>query len=138
MICTVIILIQESNDTDQVKNNLEELFFTPCLIHLIYQQKQRSNMTETNITQITPKPKEMFSAVFEKYDNASCLSKSKTHFSDVRSREGGVVTKYLVFDEEVSSTIAKELSLGEYIAFLADIEFKNVEFMNIFEVSGGA
>ena len=70
-------------------------------------------------------PRKMFSAVFEKYDNASCLSKSKTYFSDVRSREVGVVKKYLVFDEQISSTIPKELSLGEYVAFLADLEFKN-------------
>lgn len=93
-------------------------------------------MTEINITQIAPRPREMFSAVFEKYDNASELQKRKTHFSDVRSREGGVVTKYLVFDEEVSSTIPKELSLGDYVAFLANVEFKNVQFLNIFELSG--
>lgn len=78
----------------------------------------------------------MFSAVFEKYDNTSELHKRKTHFSDVRSREGGMVKKYLVFDEEVSKTIPKELSLGEYVAFLADIEFKNVQFLNIYELSG--
>ena len=60
--------------------------------------KNEVNMTELNITQIILRPREMFSAVFEKYDNASCLSKSKTYFSDVRSREGGVVKKYLVFD----------------------------------------
>ena len=35
--------------------------------------------------------REMFSAVFEKYDNTSEPHKRKTHFSDVRSREGGVV-----------------------------------------------
>ena len=81
-------------------------------------------------------PREMFSAVFEKYDTASCASKSKTHFSDVRSREGGVVKRHLIFDEEISSTIPKELSLGEYVAFLADIEFKNVRFLNILELSG--
>ena len=52
-------------------------------------------------------PREMFSAVFEKYDTASCASKSKTHFSDVRSREGGVVKRHLIFDEEISSTIPK-------------------------------
>ena len=80
--------------------------------------------------------REMFSAVFEKYDNTSCSSKRRTHFSDVRSREGGVVKKYLVFDEEVSKTIPKELSLGEYVAFLADIEFKNVQFLNILELGG--
>ena len=80
--------------------------------------------------------REMFSAVFEKYDNTSELHKRKTHFSDVRSREGEVVKKYLVFDEEVSKTIPKELSLGEYVAFLADIEFKNVQFLNVYELSG--
>ena len=64
------------------------------------------------------------------------IHKSKTYFSDVRSREGGVVKKYLVFDEQISSTIPKELSLGEYVAFLADIEFKNVQFLNIFELDG--
>ena len=47
-----------------------------------------------------------------------------------------MVKKYLVFDEEVSKTIPKELSLGEYVAFLADIEFKNVQFLNIYELSG--
>ena len=92
-------------------------------------------MTKISITQTALKPKEMFSAVFEKYDNASEIYKSKTHFSDVRSREGGVITKYLVFDEEVSSIIPKKLSFGEYVAFLADIEFKNVQFLNIFELS---
>jgi hypothetical protein len=64
------------------------------------------------------------------------LSKSKTYFSDVRSREGGVVKKHLVFDEQISSTIPKELSLGEYVAFLADLEFKNVQFLNVYELSG--
>lgn len=80
--------------------------------------------------------REMFSAVFEKYDNTSESDKRTTHFSDVRSRDGGVVKKYLVFDEQISSTIPKKLSLGEYVAFLADIEFKNVQFLNIFELGG--
>ena len=82
--------------------------------------------------------RELFSAIFEKYDNSSCptKTKNKTYFIDVRSREGGVVKKHLVFDEQISSTIPKELSLGEYVAFLADIEFKNVQFLNIFELGG--
>jgi len=84
---------------------------------------------------MTKEPKEMFSAVFEKYDNASEAHKRKTHFSDVRSREGGIVKKYIVFDEKVSSTIPKELSLGEFVAFLADVEFKNIQFLNVFELS---
>ena len=81
--------------------------------------------------------RELFSAIFEKYDNSSypTKTKTKTYFIDVRSREGGVVKKHLIiFDEQISSTIPKELSLGDYVAFLADIEFKNVQFLNILEL----
>ena len=80
--------------------------------------------------------RELFSAIFEKYDNSSFPTKTKTYFIDVRSREGGVVKKYLIFDELIFTTIPKELSLGDYVAFLADIEFKNVQFLNIFELGG--
>ena len=78
--------------------------------------------------------RELFSAIFEKYDNSSCPTKTKTYFIDVKSREGGVVKKYLIFDEKISSSISKELSLDEYVAFLADIEFKNVQFLNILKL----
>jgi len=78
--------------------------------------------------------RELFSAIFEKYDNSSCPTKIKTYFIDVRSREGGVVKKHLIFDEQISSIIPKKLNLGDYVAFLADIEFKNVQFLNIFEL----
>jgi hypothetical protein len=70
--------------------------------------------------------RELFSAIFEKYDNAFCPTKTKTYFIDVRSREGGVVKKHLVFDEQISSTIPKELSLGEYVAFLNILELGGV------------
>lgn len=95
-------------------------------------------MTEMSITQTELRPREMFSAIFEKYDDTSEPHKRKTHFRDVRSREGGVVKKYVIFDEEVSEKIQKELSLGEYVAFLADIEFKNVQFLNVYELSGAS
>ena len=51
--------------------------------------------------------RELFSAIFEKYDNSSCLTKTKNYFIDVRSREGGVVKKQLIFDEQISSNIPK-------------------------------
>jgi len=86
---------------------------------------------------MTKESREMFSAIFEKYDNASERDKRKTHFSDVRSREGGIVKKYVVFDEKISRKIPKELSLGEFVAFLADVEFKNVQFLSVYELSGG-
>jgi hypothetical protein len=79
---------------------------------------------------------ELFSAIFEKYDNSTFPTKTKTYFIDVRSREKDVVKKHLIFNEQISSTIPKELSLGDYVAFLTDIEFKNVQFLNIFELGG--
>ena len=87
-------------------------------------------MKETKETRL------LFSALFEKYDNSSCSTKTKTYFTDVRSREGGVVKNHLVFNEQISSTIPKKLILGDYVSFLADIEFKNVQFLNIFELGG--
>ena len=87
-------------------------------------------MKETKETRL------LFSAIFEKYDNSTCPTKTKTCFIDVRSREGGVVKKHLVFDDQISSTIPKKLILGDYVSFLVDIEFKNVQFLNIFELGG--
>ena len=72
--------------------------------------------------------KTLFTAVFERYEQSTGLFKRKTHFRDIRVREGGVVTKYLVFDEDVSSKIVGHLTFGEYVAFLANIDFKNIEF----------
>ena len=70
----------------------------------------------------------LFTAVFEKYEQGRELLKQKTHFRDVRLREGGLVAKKLVFNEETSGKITGHLTIGEYIAFLADVEFKNIEF----------
>ena len=70
----------------------------------------------------------LFTAVFERYEQGIELLKQKTHFRDVRLREGGLVAKKLVFNEETSGKITGHLTIGEYIAFLADVEFKNIEF----------
>lgn len=72
--------------------------------------------------------KSLFTAVFDRYEQSTGLFKKKTHFRDVRVREGGLVSRKLVFDEDVSSKIVGHLTFGEYVAFLADIEFKNIEF----------
>jgi hypothetical protein len=82
--------------------------------------------------------KEMFSALFERYDREAEFAKNSIQLFDVRSRKGGVIKDNLVFEEKEVAKMPKNLSHGDYVAFLADIEFKNVEFMNIFEVSGGA
>jgi hypothetical protein len=72
--------------------------------------------------------KSLFTAVFERYEYGKELLRKKTHFRDVRVREGGLVSRKLAFDEDVSSKIVGHLTFGEYIAFIADIEFKNIEF----------
>ena len=77
--------------------------------------------------------RQMFSAIFEKYEPSSAVG-NKAHFFDVRVREGGVIKKHLVFDDEVD--VPTDYSLGDYVAFLADVEFENVEFMNIFDAGG--
>jgi len=70
----------------------------------------------------------LFTTVFERYEQGKELLKQKSHFRDVRVREGGLVAKKIVFDEETSGKITRHLTIGEYIAFLADVEFKNIEF----------
>ena len=72
----------------------------------------------------------LFTTVFEKYEQGKELLKHKTHFRDVRVRDGGLVTRKLVFDEDTSSKIVGHLTIGEYIAFIADIEFKNINFQH--------
>lgn len=72
--------------------------------------------------------KKLFTAVFERYEYGKELLEKKTHFRDVRLRTGGLVADRLVFDEEDSGKIQGHLTLGEYVAFLADVEFKNIEF----------
>ena len=77
--------------------------------------------------------RQMFSAIFEKYEPSGAVG-NKAHFFDVRVREGGVIKKHLVFDKDIS--VPTNYGFGEYIAFLADVDFKNVEFMNIFDAGG--
>lgn len=90
---------------------------------------------ENNIK--TPKStdtRQMFTAVFSKYEYGDKPVGNRTVFSDIRSREGGIVKRHVVFDEEISGTIPKELSIGEYVSFLADVEFRNVQFVNVWDL----
>lgn len=72
--------------------------------------------------------KSLFTAVFERYEPSTESIKQKTHFREVRTRDGSIVSRKLVFNEDTSSKIVGHLTFGEYIAFIADIEFKNIEF----------
>ena len=85
---------------------------------------------------MTKEPREMFSAVFEKYDSETELAKNSFQLFDIRSRKGGVIKDNLVLEEKEVAKMPKNLSHGDYVVFLADLEFKNVQFLNVFELSG--
>ena len=70
-----------------------------------------------------------FTAVFERHEAGKTLFERLTHFRDVRSGESSnIVAKKVVFNAETSNKIIGHLTLGEYVTFLADVEFKNIEF----------
>lgn len=72
--------------------------------------------------------KTLFTAVFERYEYIKDSLDKKVYLRDVRLRDGSSIRKQLILDETHSKKIQGHLSLGEYIAFLADLEFKNIEF----------
>lgn len=76
--------------------------------------------------------KELYTAIFDHFTEDVETKNRRVYLKDVRHREGGLAKKKLIFTERVASkvigTLAPQLTSGEYIAFLADIEFKNVEF----------
>ena len=80
-------------------------------------------------------PREMFSAVFEKYDSETELAKNSIQLFDIRSRKGGVIKDNLVLEEKEVAKMPKNLSHGDYVAFLADLEFRNVQFLTVYELS---
>ena len=84
---------------------------------------------------MTKELREMFSAVFEKYDSETELAKNSIQLFDIRSRKGGVIKDNLVLEEKEVAKMPKNLSHGDYVAFLADLEFKNVQFLNVYELS---
>ena len=70
-----------------------------------------------------------FTAVFERHEAGKVLFEGLTHFRDVRSGESSnIIAKKVVFNAETSNKIIGHLTLGEYVTFLADVEFKNIEF----------
>lgn len=68
-----------------------------------------------------------FIAVFDSYEKGSLL-KRMVKVRDVRLSKGELVRDTLIFDEETADKIQGHLTIGEYIAFTAEVEFKNIEF----------
>lgn len=72
--------------------------------------------------------KTMFTAVFKRYEYTDNVLEQVSYFTDIRTRDGSLVKKFCVFDESTTGKIEGHLTLGEYVAFLADVEFKDIEF----------
>jgi hypothetical protein len=72
----------------------------------------------------------MFSAIFDRYErtNNNFDKNTKVHIRQLSTREGVLIAKNYVFDEEVTSIIPSYYRADDYIAFLADIKLVNVEF----------
>lgn len=79
--------------------------------------------------------RDLFTAIFIKYANEEDISNSKTHFKEVRTRFGGVVKEELTFNKDNSATMPMTQPDG-YVAFVADLEFQNVEFLPIATFGG--
>ena len=73
------------------------------------------------------KTRKLFTGVFECYEYSDNLLKQKSCFKDIRTQDGSIIIKSYVFDEDTTSQI-RGLTLGEYVSFMGDVEFKNVEF----------
>ena len=79
--------------------------------------------------------RELYTAIFKNYADELDIPNSSTHFEDVRNRMGGVIKKELTFDKENSVTMPLTKPEG-YASFLADIEFKNVRFLQVQDFGG--
>lgn len=73
--------------------------------------------------------KTMLTAIFERYETTIKETvEQAAYFRDVRLRDGGLVRKTLKLSPEATKNIQGYLTLGEYVAFLADVQFKDIEF----------
>lgn len=79
--------------------------------------------------------RDLFTAIFVKYSDDTDIPNSSTYFKEVRTRFGGIVKEELVFDKNNSSTMPRTQSEG-FVAFVADLEFQNVEFLPIVNFRG--
>lgn len=77
--------------------------------------------------------REMFSGLFSEYID-DVLQRNYINLYDIRTRKGGVLKESLVFAERDVENMPTELVKDEYVAFLADLEFRRVKFLDMFSV----
>jgi hypothetical protein len=70
-------------------------------------------------------PKTLYQAILDKYD------KHNFYFSYVRDKQGGIVERNLTISREDFAIIPTKHYIGVPITFLADADFKNVEFVDV-------
>ena len=76
--------------------------------------------------------KVLFSAIIERTDSMLStnpkIDASGYYFKDVRTRSGDLLRKYIIPRLKIEDQEKlKNYKTGDYIAFLADIQFKNIE-----------
>lgn len=76
---------------------------------------------------------DLFSAIFESYSDSPANS---INLKEIRTRFGGVVKKQLTFEVSKVENMPTNLTEGEFAPFIANLEFKNVKFINVMQVRG--
>ena len=71
----------------------------------------------------------LFTAIFTHYEHIEeNIFDQISHYKNIRTRDGCIVKKLLSLSPELTKTIVGHLTRGEYISFLANVEFTNIEF----------
>ena len=75
--------------------------------------------------------RDMFSAIFDSYEEEPVKA---INLKEVRTRFGGEVKQTLTFEEAKVENFPSNLITGDFAPFVADLEFGNVKFIDMFSV----
>jgi len=80
---------------------------------------------------MTKETRDLFTALLDTYETEPT---SKIKLKEIRSRFGAEVKQTLTFEEAKVENMPKALRKGDYAPFMADLEFNNVKFVDMFSV----
>lgn len=80
---------------------------------------------------MTKETRDLFTAIFDTYENEPV---SAIKLKEIRTRFGGEVKQTLTFEEDKVENMPKALGEGDFAPFVADLEFNNVKFIDLFSV----
>lgn len=90
-------------------------------------------MTEINITEVTKRPREIFTAQFDRYDFDRQFR--RIYFNNVRNEKGVLVKEFYWISAKngKNNNLIGNLIVGEFITFSAEIEM-NTEYADGFKL----